>query len=213
MAGLFKDHSSERSKSKRQWTPLPSRGHPQTVGEFYTNPAASTSQAPSREIPNKGQFETSREGDEQTFATDQIEPLQDPPIDHEMTEQPQAQQDPALVAVINAAVQAAMTFQQQNQQPTTSKNYKISDQTPFDGKAENIEPFLQECETRFKVLPNDYDTIDKRVFYALFLMKNGLAKAWKDQYLNSQQGMPWLAEANQWANFTKSLKESFTDPG
>ena len=66
-----------------------------------------------------------------------------------MTKQPQTQQDPALVAVINAVVQAAMTFQQQNQQPTTSKNYKISDQTPFNGKAENIEPFLQECETRF----------------------------------------------------------------
>ena len=25
--------------------------------------------------------------------------------------------------------------------------------------------------------------------------------------------MPWLAEANSWANFTKSLKESFADPG
>ena len=109
---------------------------------------------------------------------------QNPPPDHEITEQPQ-QHDPALVAVVNAAVQAAMTFQQQNQQPTTSKNYKISNQTPFDGKAENIEPFLQECETRFKVLPIDYNTIDKRVFYALSLIKNGLARAWKDQYLNS----------------------------
>ena len=44
-------------------------------------------------------------------------------------------------------------------------------------------------------------------------MKNGLAKAWKDQYLNSRQGMPFLAEANQWGNFTKTLKESFADPG
>ena len=171
-------------------------------------------QFPSGEIPDKGQFETPREGDEQTFAADQIEspinPLQDLPINHEMTEQPQ--QDPALVAIINAAVQAAMTFQQENQQPTTSKNYKISNPTPFDGKAENIEPFLQECEMQFKVLLINYDTIDKRVFYALSLMKNGLAKAWKDQYLNSQQGMPWLAEANQWANFTKTLKESFADP-
>ena len=140
------------------------------------------------EIPDEGQFETPREGDKQTFATDQIEPptnpFPDPPVDHKMTEQP-APQDPALVAVINAAVQAAMTFQKENQQPTTSKNYKISDQSPFDGKAENIEPFLQECETRFKVLPIDYDTIDKRAFYALSLMKSGLAKAWKDQYLNS----------------------------
>ena len=75
---------------------------------------ASTSQVPSGEIPNEGQFETPREGDEQTFAIDQIEPPinLDPPIDHEMTKQP-APQDPALIAVINAAVQAAMTFQKE----------------------------------------------------------------------------------------------------
>jgi len=36
---------------------------------------------------------------------------------------------------------------------------------------------------RFRVLPHDYDTVDKQVFYALSLMKSGIAKAWKDQYL------------------------------
>ena len=95
MAGLFKDSFTEKSQSKRHFN---------------------TSQAPSREIPNKGQFETPREGDKQTFTTDPLEPLidppqdpQDPPSNHEMMEQPQ-QHNPALVAVINAMVQAAMTF-------------------------------------------------------------------------------------------------------
>jgi len=79
-----------------------------------------------------------------------------------------------------------MNYQQANQQQfhtSSSKNYEIADQTPFNGKPEQIESFLQECEMRFKVLPNDYDTVNKQVFYTLSVMKNGIAKAWKDQYL------------------------------
>ena len=102
-----------KERSKRCFI-LPSRGHLQTVGDFYANPKASTSQAPSGEIPNKGQFRTPGEGDEQTFTTDPIEPPQYLPFNHEMTEQLQ-HHDPALFAVVNAAVQAAMTFQKQNQ--------------------------------------------------------------------------------------------------
>ena len=73
--------------------------------------------------------------------------------------QPQQQEDP-LQAVINATVQAAMTYQarqqpQQQQLPVTSgKNYKIADQVPFDGKPEQIESFLQECEMRLMVSPS-----------------------------------------------------------
>jgi len=132
--------------------------------------------------------------------------------------QPQQQEDP-LQAVINAAVQAAMTYQarqqpQQQQLPAASgKNYKIMDQVPFDGKPEQIESFLQECEMRFRVLPNDYDTVDKQVFYALSLMKSGIAKAWKDQYLASQKGHQTLAYADLWDSFATALKNSFTDPG
>ena len=120
--------------------------------------------------------------------------------------------------VINLALNAAMTTyqaQQQNQPlpPMTSgKNYKISDQNPFDRKAEHIEA-LQECETRFKVLPNDYDTVDKQVFYMLLLIKSGVAKAWKDQYLTFWQGKLYLAEGDIWTNFTKALTDSFADPG
>jgi len=49
---------------------------------------------------------------------------------------------------------------------------------------------------RFKVLPNSYDTTDKQVFYALSLMKSGITKAWKDQYLASRKGQQYLAYAD-----------------
>ena len=44
-------------------------------------------------------------------------------------------------------------------------------------------------------------------------MKSGLAKVWKDQYLNSGKNMIYLAEADVWTNFTKALKGSFADSG
>jgi len=130
--------------------------------------------------PEKERVYTPLEGEVQTFTTEQQ--LQ-PSLNHPMAEQPQQQpqmqpqqQEDPLQAVISAAVQAAMTYQarqqpQQQQLPvTSSKNYKIADQVPFDRKPEQIESFLQECEMRFMVLPNDYDT-------ALSLMKSGIAKA------------------------------------
>jgi len=82
-----------------------------------------------------------------------------------------------------------MNYQRANQQQfpvAGGKNYKITDQVPFDGKPKQIKSFLQECEMRFRVLPEDYNTVDKQVFYALSLMKSGIAKAWKDQYLTSR---------------------------
>ncbi len=74
-----------------------------------------------------------------------------------------------MQAAINAAIAALP--QRQNQ----GKNYKLPDQANFSGCIENIELFLLECTMRFRVLPLDFDTTDKKVFYALLLMKDGVA--------------------------------------
>jgi len=192
------------SKGKKRWTPLPRGGHPQTTGDlFIDHQEPSTSHTATGPGPEEEQVYTPLEGEAQTFTTEQ-QPL--PSFDHLMAEQPQQQpqmqpqqQEDPLQAVINAAVQTAMTYQacqqpQQQQLPVASgKNYKIADQVPFDGKPEQIESFLLECEMRFIVLPNEYDTVDKQVFYTLSLMKSGIAKAWKDQYLASRKGQHGLA--------------------
>ena len=200
---------------------MPRGGHPQTTGDlFIDHQEPSTSHTATGPGPEEEQVYTPLEGEAQTFTTEQ-QPL--PSFDHLMAEQPQQQpqmqpqqQEDPMQAVINAAVQAAMMYQacQQPQLPVaSSKNYKIADQVPFDGKPKQIESFLLECEMRFMVLPNEYDTVDKQVFYALSLMKSGIAKAWKDQYLASRKGQHGLAYANLWDSFTTALKNSFADPG
>ena len=208
------------------------------VGDLYHNQEASTSQAPS--TWSEEQYETPPQEceDERLFAPDvptetsTTEPsyTQGNPADiaafiqeieqlNTLSINPESTTMEGIQDMINLAVNAAMTTyqaQQQNQPPppvTSGRNYKISDQNPFDGKAEHIEAFLQECENRFRVLQNDYDSVNKQVFYALSLMKNGMAKAWKDQYLTSQQGKPFLAEGDDWRNFKKALTDSFANPG
>ncbi len=54
---------------------------------------------------------------------------------------------------------------------------------------------------------------DKKVFYALLLMKDGVARTWKEQYLRSCENKQHLAVENLWKSFANALKTSFADPG
>ncbi len=82
----------------------------------------------------------------------------------------------AVQAAINAAI-AALPQGQNNR-----KNYKLPDQANFSRRTENVDSFLLECTMRFRVLSDDFNTTDKKVFYALSLMKEGVARTWKEQY-------------------------------
>ena len=204
-------------KGKRHFIPL-QRGHPQTTGDLFIDQEPSTSQTATGPGPEEEeQVYIPTEGEVQTFMIEQepiTQPSFDQPMADQLQQQPQTQQQPPQDPM--AAVQAAMNYQHANQhqfQTAGSKNYKVADQAPFNGKPEQIESFLQECETRFRVLLHDYDTVNKQVFYALSLMKSGIAKAWKDQYLASQRGQHFLAHADLWVSFTAALKNSFADPG
>src|SRR6266545_1990110 len=73
-------------------------------------------------------------------------------------------------AAINTAI-AALPQGQNNR-----KNYKLPEQANFSGHAENIDSFLLECTMRFHILADDFNTMDKKVFYALSLMKEGVAR-------------------------------------
>src|SRR6266508_2725579 len=108
----------------------------------------------------------------------------------------------AVQAAINAAIAA---LPQQN----NGKNYKLPDQANFSGCAENIDAFLLECTMRFRVLADDFNTTNKQVFYALSLMKEGVARTWKEQYLRSREHEQYLARSEQWASFANALKTSF----
>ncbi len=113
----------------------------------------------------------------------------------------------AVQAAINAAI-AALPQGQNN-----GKNYKLPDQANFSGCAENVDAFLLECTMRFRVLQEDFNTTNKQVFYALSLIKEGVARTWKEQYLRSHEHQQYLADNDQWASFANALKTSFADPG
>jgi len=105
----------------------------------------------------------------------------------------------AVQAAINAAI-AALPQGQNN-----GKNYKLPDQA-------NVDSFLLECTMRFCVLPDDFNMTDKKIFYALSLMKEGVAHTWKEQYFRSRKNHQYLADHDQWASFANALKTSFADP-
>src|SRR6266545_2132016 len=114
----------------------------------------------------------------------------------------------AVQAAINTAI-AALPQGQKN-----GKNYKLPEQANFSGRAENIESsFLLECTMRFHILADDFNTMDKKVFYALSLMKEGVAHTWKEQYLHSRVNQQFLTDQNLWQSFEDALKTSFADPG
>ena len=66
---------------------------------------------------------------------------------------------------------------------------------------------------RFRVLADDFNTTDKKVFYALSLMKEGVAHTWKEQYLRSRANQQFLADQDLWQSFENALKTSFANPG
>src|SRR6266508_1873282 len=113
----------------------------------------------------------------------------------------------AVQAAINAAI-AALPQGQNN-----GKNYKLPDQANFSGHAENVDAFLLECTMRFRVLAEDFNTVNKQRFYALSLMQEGVARTWKEQYRRSREHEQYLADNNTWASFANALKTSFADPG
>ncbi len=116
------------------------------------------------------------------------------------------------VAMQNA-INNAIAALPQGQGYNAGKNYKLPDQANFSGCAENVESFLLECTMQFRVLPDDFNMTDKKVFYTLSLMKDGVARTWKEQYLRSHENEQHLADRNLWTSFTNALKTSFANPG
>src|SRR6266540_689708 len=113
-------------------------------------------------------------------------------------------------SAVQAAINAAIASLPQGQ--NNGKNYKLPDQANFSGRAENVDAFLLECTMRFRVLQEDFNTVNKQVFYALSLMKEGVARTWKEQYLRSRKHEQYLADHNLWTSFATALKTSFANP-
>jgi len=68
-----------------------------------------------------------------------------------------------------------------------TKDLRIPDPSPFSGHSDELDPFLLECEQRFRIQPDIFNTADQKVFYVLSLFKGKLARIWKEQFLKSRE--------------------------
>ena len=86
-----------------------------------------------------------------------------------------------ISATIQNTINTAVANLPQGQ--NAGKNYKLPNQANFSRRAKNVASFLLECTMQFKVLSDNFNMTDKKVFYVLSLMKDGVAQTWKEQYL------------------------------
>jgi hypothetical protein len=94
----------------------------------------------------------------------------------------------------------------------STKDLKVPDPTPFSGNSEDLEPFLRDCEIKFKIQNDIFDTTEKKAFYLLTLFKGRVARLWKEQYTRSREGKD-LVERDDWDAFIALLKDNFREAG
>jgi hypothetical protein len=59
------------------------------------------------------------------------------------------------------------------------KDLKLTEPRPFSGRPEDLDDFLNDCELIFSIKGDIYNQDDKKIAYALALMKIGNAGLWK----------------------------------
>jgi hypothetical protein len=94
----------------------------------------------------------------------------------------------------------------------STKDLKLTDPPSFTGRAEDLEPLLRDCEIRFSIQNDIYNTVDKKAYFLLTLFKSGTAKIWKEQYIQSREGHR-LVFNDDWEAFKTLLRSAFPEVG
>ena len=92
----------------------------------------------------------------------------------------------------------------EERRPSTSKDLKLAKLPTFTGKSEDLEPFIRECELRFSIQPEIFDTPTQKAYFMLSFFKQGTAKLWKEQYISARVDKP-LCQANEFSLFLEEL--------
>jgi len=99
-------------------------------------------------------------------------------------------------------------------QKSSTKDLKFGNPRKFTGQAKEVEDFFRECELRFKLQEDIYDTVDKQVYYALSLFEGRTADLWKKSYFRDREEEDdGLAPGGSWRNFKKAVEDSFPETG
>jgi len=88
----------------------------------------------------------------------------------------QAVKDSIPIAVANTGTQHH-TF------PKSTKDLKLTDPPAFTGKPDDLERVIRDCEVRFTIQNDMFNTPTKKAYYILTLFKEGAALLWKNVYI------------------------------
>ena len=94
----------------------------------------------------------------------------------------------------------------------SAKDIRFADITPFSGKPEDFQPFIQECLVRFEIQSGIYTNAARKAGFILSHFKTGNARLWKEAYYNERAGKAFV-EGDDFDAFVTLLRSSFTDSG
>ncbi|KAG8891761.1 hypothetical protein FRC01_014525, partial [Tulasnella sp. 417] len=121
--------------------------------------------------------------------------------------------DPALIATIVTALQAASIGTQTQAPVAKSTKMKIKEPEPYNGKGRGGEAdrFILACENYFRARASDFPDDEACVQFALSYLTD-TAQAWGDVILRDLLGTQTLQASGDWAQFKKEFLAAFRDP-
>ena len=93
---------------------------------------------------------------------------------------------------------------------TAKKGPKMAKPDAFSGKMDEMESFVNACTMYILGQANDFPDETAAIMWVLLYMKEGLAREWRDKYLESvENGKP---QHKMLEDFFTTIKEEFGDP-
>ena len=88
------------------------------------------------------------------------------------------------------------------------KEIQINNPTEFDGNREHLNSFLQDCHLYLALNSEIYNQDDKKIIFILSYMTKGIAKAWKEAFIQNviTQDPPAFGSYNE---FLENVHKAF----
>jgi hypothetical protein len=108
--------------------------------------------------------------------------------------------------------QAVAGIAANRQGEASTRDLRLAEPAMFVGRPEDLDDFLNDCELLFSIKEDVYDQDDKKIAYALSLMRNGNAGLWKKQYIQENFVRGNVLQ-DSWNRFKIKLRDAFKDVG
>jgi hypothetical protein len=118
-----------------------------------------------------------------------------------------------MQGALQAVVQQQAQEREQQARVTSMKDLKLTEPKTFSRRPEDLDDFPNNCELIFSIKGDVYNQDDKKIAYALALIKIGNAGLWKRQYVQEYFASNNGVLRDSWNRFKTRLRDAFKDIG